>query len=60
MDGDDGKIEIREGGDGPDKVGVVHALPVVTLVLAERIPEGIDGTALEPDQQELGDIDDDV
>lgn len=60
MNGNDGKVEIRESGNCSNKVCVVDAFAVVAFVLAERVPESVDGTALEPDEKHLGDIDDDV
>lgn len=60
MDRDDGKVEVRESGDSADKVCVVYAFAVIALGLAERVPKSVDGVALEPDEQDLGDIEDDV
>ena len=60
MNGNDGKIEIRDGRDGSNEVGIINALSVIALRLARRIPESIDGAALEPDQEELGNVHDDV
>lgn len=60
MDWDDGQVEVRESGHGADEVCVVDGLPVVALCLAKRIPERVDGVALEPDEEDLGDIDNDV
>lgn len=60
MDRHDSKIKVRDSRDCPDKVCVVDALAVVAFGLAKRIPEGIDGAALEPDHEDLRDIQDDV
>lgn len=60
MDGDDGKIEIRDSRNGSNEIGIINALSVIALGLARRIPESIDGAALEPDQEELGNVHDDV
>lgn len=60
LDGNDGEVEIRQSSNGTDKVGIVYAFFVVALILAKRIPERVDRCALEPDHEDLGDIEDDV
>lgn len=60
MNGNDGEIEIRDGSDGAHEIGIIHALSVIALGLAHRIPESIDGAALEPDQEDLRNVQDDV
>jgi hypothetical protein len=60
MNRNNGEIDIRKGGDGTNEVCIVYALTVVALILLQRIPERGDWSALEPDHQDLRDIEDDV
>jgi hypothetical protein len=60
VEGNDGKVKIRDSRDGSHEIGIVYALSVIALGLARGIPESIDGTALEPDQEDLGNVHDDV
>lgn len=49
MDWDDGEVEICQSGDGADEIRVVDGRSAIAFILASRIPERIDGIALEPD-----------
>lgn len=60
MDGDNGEVEIGDGGDGADEVCIVDALAVVAGLLLGWVPESIDGSTLEPDHHDLGDVKDDI
>lgn len=60
VNGDHGKVDVGDGGDSTDKVGVVDTFPVVTLCLLCRVPESIDRAALEPNEEGLRDIDNNV
>lgn len=60
MHGHNGEVEVGKGGYGADKVCVVYALAVIAVGLLEGIPEGVDRTALKPDHEQLGDVQDDV
>lgn len=60
MHGHDGEVEVGNGGYGADKVRVVYALPVIAVGLLERIPEGVHRAALQPDHEQLGDVQDDI
>lgn len=59
-DGYNGEVEIGDSSHGTHEVGVVYTSPVVTLCLSKRIPQRTWGTALEPNEQDLGNVEDDI
>lgn len=59
-DRDNGQIEIRECRHGTSEVCVVHTCAMITLTLSQRIPKGVRRGALEPGEQDLWNVENDI
>lgn len=59
-DRDNGQIEIRECRHGTGEVCVVHTCAMITLTLSQRIPKRVWRGALEPGEQDLWNVENDI
>ena len=59
-DRDDGQIEIRECRHGTSEVGIVYTGAMVALALSQRIPKRVGRGALEPGEQDLRNVENDI